>query len=667
MSSKIQQFCRLTALNGYKPSQSIGGPDADPNTIYRGQNFWIRAGGRLKPIKGILQRSTQNLGTRIYPLDQYRGEIAGGLVSSRLPKESLVRYQNSALFFVSENISQQVYINESTSSPYTLTSVTTSSTAGKLRVALLSGMTYTARDVGLDAPPSIGTVSTEVNGSKSMNGKVSVRSAARRRATDSTGNPTEASVQTLTATGSNRIRIVLPAMATGQDGWIFGGTEWNEGDYGPWKVIREIETSFTVGATNGSSTVSGSNISRTLRPGDRLTLNGTQYYVGAAANSPTLTQFTICSDAAGTVLVNFPGATNNYTLTINELVLDWRDGELGEPLAFDNDPPPVMDGIMLFNDVPFGWKDNVILPSKIGNPEAYPTKLQRSTQSGSNIIHALAGNGRIYLMTTNGLEIVTFTQLEEDPFLIRQIWAFGFQSPAHGIVVEGSFFGAIGTSSGVKIVRTREDESPDLQFSADVEEDMLNWNIANVVLGFDPTNAAFLVFHNNGTDTTVIPYMLQLGRWSVPHIYTAVQVKTAATVSSACELIAYNGTNFREYQFEGNNGIGINKYAVWPFLDLPVDSFRKVIKRIKITDDFCQNAYMYVAPPGQTVPPVLPSVGGTNMLGPFPLASAQLNHESVINTNIQNPQSYAFRIDSNSTAMEVQEVSIYGIINEVWR
>ncbi len=658
---QIQQLARLTALGGYRPGQSIAGPDADPNTIYRGSGFWVRAGGRLKPIKGTVQLSAQNVGPRIYPLDRYRGQIAGGLVGGKLPKESLVRYQNSALFFVSENPSQQVYINESTVAPFTLAGVTTSATAGRLRVATLNGTVYTARDVGLDAPLSAGTVSTEAGGVAQMNGVVSIVACARNRDVDSTSNPSPASVQTMVAAGNNRIRVLLNAMATGQDGWLYGATDWNFGNYGPWKVAREIDTQFSVFATNGSSLVTGTEISLTLRPGDRVTINGTQYYVASGANAPNMTSFRIASDAAGTVLVNFPGATNTYTLTIDEIVLDYRNQELAQELIeFDNDPPPLLDGIMLFNNVPFGWRGNQIIPSKVGNPEAFPRDLRRATQSGADIVQALAGDGRIYLLTTNGLEIVTFTQDPDAPFIIRQIWSFGFTSPTQAVVAQGSLFAAIGTTQGVKIVRTLADESPDLTFSDAVEADMLNWNIENVVMTLSPNDGAVVALHNDGTNTIGLPFMLQQGVWALPYPITG-QVKDAQTASNNCEIIVYDGVNFRVHRFEGGNGTGILRYAAWPYLDTPADGLRKTIKQLKVTAD-ADRLYIYACRPGSLVPDV--TITGLATAGPFTLSSGLMN-EPIIRTNVVNAQSYSIRIDADDSDAEIDEVSVYGIVHGI--
>lgn len=647
-------LAQLTVTGGYYPSISgAGGPDAQPDKLWRGSGFWLRPGGRLKPVKGASQVSSTNLGPRIYPLDQYRGEIEGSLVSSALPKESLVRYQSSALFFLSENTSKQIRINESTTTPFTLTGVTTSSTAGKLRVALLSGTTFTAYDAGLDAPASVGTVTVEAGGTKSMDGIVSIVACARRITTDTTSNPSPASVQTLSAGGNNRVRVVLPAVASGSDGWYYAGTEWGRGNFGPWKLIRQVRSAIegTVGIATLAMTGTSTRFTRDLRVGDIITVNSVDYTIA-----------TITSDTAATVAAG-ADQTAPKSAVMKEIVLDYRNGELTDLIEFNNDTPPLLDGLMLFNNVPFGWKGNVLYPSKIGNPESFPRELARSTQSGADIIHALAGDARIYLLTTNGLEVVTFTQNDADPFLIRQVWSFGFSSPTQAVVAEGTLYAAVGTATGVKIVRTRVDDSPDLEFSAAVESDMQSWAITNVVMAVDPANGAVLAIYNNGTDTTILPFMLQLGAWSLPQSITGQQIKSAATVSNTVYMIAYNSTNFRCYQHEGGNGSGIDKYVAWPYLDQPQDGYRKIIKRLKVTGDV-DSAYIYKGEPSVALPDVTST--GAATAGPFSLAGA-FRLEPMIQTNVQNCQAYSVRLDSNDSDAEVVEVGVYGILNRVAR
>lgn len=655
-----QPLVTFSVTGGYRPSQSYGGPDVSPNVLFRGANFWLRPFGRLVPSKGLALRASSGLGPRIFPLSQYRGEMAGDLVITTpypngiLPKASLVRY-NQALFFVSEETNKQLYINESTTSPFTLTSVTTSATAGKLRVALLSGSTYTAHDAGLATPASVGTVSKEPGGTKGMDGIVSIVACAKRINTETISNPAttgvgNSQVQTLSSGGDNRLRVILPTAATGQDAWLYGGTYWGQGNFGPWRLIREVRVAIegTIGIATQVVTGTGTRFLRDLRAGDVVTVNGTDYTIA-----------TITSDTSATV-ISGADQTAPQAVTMKEIVLEWRNGELTDQIEFDNDEPPLIDGLMLFNNVPFGWKGNILYPSKIGNPESFPRVLARSTQTGADIVTALAGDARIFLLTVNGLEVVTFTQNPTDPFLIRQVWSFGFSNPTQAVVAEGTLFAAVGTANGVKVVRTRVDDSPDLEFSSPVESDMASWNVANVVMGLDPANGAVLVMHWNGVDsTTVIPYMLQQGVWGLP-LTVSGRVTSAATINNSCEVIIKSGGTYNIYQWEGGTGTNASSYVVFPFIER--DGIRQTIKALKFTGN-ADTLYVYTAQPGYPIPDVTDTSQAAVAL---PLVDV-LQHQNVAFTNIPNAQSFTVRVDSAGGAGLVTEVVVSGIVNGIQR
>lgn len=651
-----------SVTGGYRPSQSYGGPDVAPNVLFRGANYWLRPFGRLVPVKGVGARSAASIGPRIFPLDIYRGEIAGTMINnnlfgldgsvyviSRLPKSSFVRY-NNALIFVSEQASKQVYLNEDTSSPFTLTGVTTSATPGKVRVALLTGSTFTAHDAGLATPNSPGTISTENGGTKSMDGIVSIVACAKRIATETLSNPTPVNVQTMTAAGPNRIRVVLPTAAAGQDAWIYGGSYWGQGNYGPWRLIREIRivAEGTVAIATLAMTGTGTRFQRDLRSGDLVTINGSDYTIDA-----------ITSDTAATVTAG-SNQSAGKTVTMKQVVLEWRNGELTDLIEFDNDEPPILDGVMLFNNVPFGWKGSTLYPSKIGNPESFPRIYARSTQTGADIVTALAGDARMFLLTTNGLEVVTFTQNPVDPFLIRQVWSFGFSSPTQAVVAEGTLFAAVGTINGVKIVRTRVDDSPDLEFSAPVESDMATWRADRVVMGLDPANGAILAMHYDGTSTTtVIPYMLQQGVWGLP-IEISGQVTSAATVGNACEIVIQSGADYQVYQWEGGTGEDIQSYVAFPFIDK--DGLRQTIKALKFTGN-ADMLYIFKAEPGIPIPDVTDE---SKAVVALPLADS-LQHQNIIFTNVPNAQSFSIRVDSSGNAALITEVVALGLINGMQR
>ena len=471
-----------------------------------------------------------------------------------------------------------------------------------------------------------------------------------RIATETISNPSPVNVQTLSASGNNRIRVTLGTAATGQDSWLFGGSYWGQGNFGPWRLIREVRITIegTVTIATQVVTGTGTRFQRDLRVGDVITVNATNYTIA-----------TITSDTSATV-ASGADVTTPSAATVKEVVLEWRNGELTDLIEFDNDEPPLIDGLMLFNNVPFGWKGNILYPSKIGNPESFPRVYARSTQTGADIVSALAGDARIFLLTTNGLEVVTFTQNPTDPFLIRQAWSFGFSSPTQAVVAEGTLFAAVGTASGVKVVRTRVDDSPDLEFSAPVESDMASWNVSNVVMGVDPTNGAILVMHYDGVSTTtVIPFMLQQGVWGLP-IHVTGQVTSAATVNNTCEIVIKSGADFLTYQWEGGTGASTSAYVAFPFMDK--DGLRQTIKSLKFTGN-ADTLYIYKAEPGIAVPDVTET---GNAIVSLPL-ECELMHQNILFTNVPNAQSFSVRVDSYGAAAVITEVVVSGLINAVQR
>jgi hypothetical protein len=106
----------------------------------------------------------------------------------------------------------------------------------------------------------------------------------------------------------------------------------------------------------------------TWRNGDQITVSASTYYVKVLSD----TSLELYSDATLVTATNFTGTTGVQTTTVTQVVLDWRNGELTNLIEFDNDEPPILDGLMLFNNVPFGWQGNILYPSKIGNPESFP-------------------------------------------------------------------------------------------------------------------------------------------------------------------------------------------------------------------------------------------------------------------------------------------------------
>src|SRR5262245_8968736 len=131
---------------GYFPSAPALAPESLQSTIRRGNNVWLRPGGKIEVAKGPLETSSTNVGARLFAANTQRATIAGGLTGNILPYAGLLLHQNAVLLFLSENTSAQVYLNETA-----VTGLTTSSTAGRLRIAIPDGLGgYNTFDAGFE-------------------------------------------------------------------------------------------------------------------------------------------------------------------------------------------------------------------------------------------------------------------------------------------------------------------------------------------------------------------------------------------------------------------------------------------------------------------------------------------------------------------------------------
>src|SRR3990172_3779467 len=86
---------------GYYPSASLFPPPNLSNTIRAGNGMWLRPGGRLQQANPVLQQSATNVGARIFSSNNARLEIAGALVSGRLPFAGAIRLPGDVYLYLS--------------------------------------------------------------------------------------------------------------------------------------------------------------------------------------------------------------------------------------------------------------------------------------------------------------------------------------------------------------------------------------------------------------------------------------------------------------------------------------------------------------------------------------------------------------------------------------
>ncbi len=656
-----RQLASTSFENGYKSSRPITG-NWD-GSAYRGLNFFFRANGRGEVWNGVSQTSATAVGARIYPLDAFRGEIAGGLVSSRPPRAGLCRYRLAALFYLSEYASQQVYINESTTTPFVLTGIVTSPTPYKLRVAIpdATGLIYTGYDAGLPAPIDVIVVSQLSPGTKSMTGSYSLLVSRKRLTTQTLSNPSPVNVQTISAGTTAEFLVTLPALIAGQDAWIIGGSQKGFGLTGPWFQIREVKATgtgtvdpdgtTTVNATVGSVTHFLDEIS----PGDVITINAVSYTVATVVSD---TQFT----TTGAVAIGVA-----QTVTPTQVAVEWFNAELGPIIEFDNDLAPLAAGIFSFNDILFLWgtygagnspPGPGISPAKPNNPEAFPILATVYTADAEDILNVYPAEGRIYVTTKNTLQVLTFTGADS-PLLARPIWKFGFSTATAGVVADQSFYGF--SSKGA--CRTTAQDGPDFIFAADVQHDMSGWTASRVVLGFDPKNQCVCYMHYDGsTNTTILPFMLNMQRWSTP-LYVAGQVVDATTVNGTLYLVVLSGGIYTVYEFDATGGtITGTPYLATPYSDAQAEGVDKALTRLSITG-YAATARVYINNSDVTDASITSPAVYNHDLQDF-----SERPEPTLRLNVRQAKLFSVRIDCDAVAgRSVDEVTVWGSLNLITR
>lgn len=641
---------------GYWPSA----PDIPPidflGTIRRGSNCWVRSTGRPEVANGLNQVSATNVGARIFAADVQRAVLAGGLVGSRLPYAGLIRYDNAVLLFLSEETSAQLYLNETA-----VSGVTTSPTAGRLRVAIpTGGGAYDDFDAGFTKPPlttsdiSIGTGALPA--ARPMKGAIGVAIARWRTKTDAIGPPSDVvydDITPATATNGRRIIIILPSEVSGQDGWVYLGTRWDDRS-GEIRVVRYVyvQPPGTFTATNGSPNLTagvGTRWFRDLRPGDAVTIDGGAYGISA-----------VTSDTTATLTLNFTGSTAaGKTMTVDNAAGSWFDGELGALANQDTYPPPRAAGILKYAGrvFLFGVPDttNVASSSATGNaivallpnnPE-HVGLLAIGTASGSDIVNALGADGPMFLMTTTSLEAVSFTGDPDEPYKIRIIAEPGFKAATNGVLHDDYFYGFNGMP-----FRTKADKNIDVEFAEAVRQDMKTWDGTRVMLAVDPVNKAVLFMHDDTSATTVIPYMAQLGIWGPPLNFSA-RIIDSQVVNGKLYVTYLSGGNYRVNEWEGGAGIGGTRYVASQYYD-PRLLARNRVKRLSFAGK-AGTLRVYAATEGAVVPDVSDTGAAA---ASFTLSDVD-KVEPEIHTNIHG-NGFAFRTDFSSNDGNIDKLVVAG-------
>lgn len=582
----------------YYPSAPQLAPRELQGTIKAGSNVWRRPGGEIEVANGLLQTSATNVGPRIFAADIQRATIEGAMVGNRLPYAGLLRYENAALFFVSEETSKQVYLNEAAA-----TGVTTSSTAGRLRVAIPDGVGgYSTFDAGFEKPLLVtgDVISISGSGLKNMTGSIGVAIAPWRTTTNAIGPPSDLFYRSLTAASQSLVRVDLPLAVSGQDGWILGGTRWNDQSGQILEVRRVyITPRGTFTATNGSAVLTAgvnTHFTLDLQRADLVVIDGNIHSI-----------LSIQSDSQATLTAVFTGTTGaGKTMTITDAAGDWFDGELEAILLRNIIKPPRCAGVLQYAGRVFVWgclgqnatataTGPMVFAAMDSNPEHCGIFGIRAA-SGSDLVNVLGGDGPMYLMTTTDLEVVSFTGNPDTPFIVRTIAEPGFKAATNGVLYSDYFYGF-----NRRPLRTRAEDNIDVQFAAPVWSDMEGWDAERVMVAVDPVNQAVLYIYDNLTTSIAMPWMTQQNQWGPPLNFSA-RILDTAVVNGELYVTYLDGANVRVNQWEGGAGIGGTRYIASQYLD-PSNLLTDRVKGVLATGKVA-SVSIYAVEAGAAVPDV---------------------------------------------------------------
>src|SRR5262249_25661608 len=156
--------------------------------------------------------------------------------------------------------------------------------------------------------------------------------------TNAIGPPTDVeylTVPTFATPGAGIRMNILPSSVSGQDGWVFCGTRWDD-QSGEIRVVRYIyiQPRGTISLINSNTAITGTNTlwTQDLSKGDKLIFTGdaTTYEITAVTSN---TQATITPAWGGTT-------SGGHTATITDAQGNWYDGELGALVNQDAARPP---------------------------------------------------------------------------------------------------------------------------------------------------------------------------------------------------------------------------------------------------------------------------------------------------------------------------------------
>lgn len=409
-----------------------------------------------------------------------------------------------------------------------------------------------------------GTTTVTPQSKKMPQGVRSLRiaKASTKLGIPSYGNAGEKIEVTLT-TPNERIKIDFPAMDSNAD---------PNDPHDAWRIYGTLFESSTQDDLNAQ--------------------NGPWYYIR------TVTAAELGGTGAGTYYLEY---------------LDAEATALAQLLTFDNDAPPEAEFIGAVGEVLIlvscSGKDGdspgiAIVSFKTGNLAAAPLvrddgrRGEVPTSPPEIIIGMYMATGRLYLMTTNTLQIAVFTADVSFPMATRPFWKSGFSNPYALCFANYQLFGF--TNAPIRSPEEGTATDGDKEFAADVKELTYGWHPSRVHVIHDPLNECICYVYSAAYKndagwwvSVILPLPFDGEGWSMPIIIESqtrdMIISGVATVNGHFEFVAggrdgVGGMGSRTYRFDGglNPGETVKWYYAPQYSDDGEESRPKVVKYARI-------------------------------------------------------------------------------------
>ncbi len=134
-------------------------------------------------------------------------------------------------------------------------------------------------------------------------------------------------------------------------------------------------------------------------------------------------------------------------------------------------------------------------PAKPNNIEAAPLELAISSSPPETIIGTIPGaQGRIYLETTNHLQIAQSTPSDIVPIIIRPLYHSGFATWEQAVFVNGVLY-MCPVAGPTRSAGDGDESYIEHDWAADVFEITRDWNPGQSMIAHDPKNNLIILIH----------------------------------------------------------------------------------------------------------------------------------------------------------------------------